>query len=138
MIASLAMFLLGKIAIHFGLKIRSIPTPVLFPVVLVFCVVGAFAVNNNLFDVKVMFFLGIIGFLMNRFGFPPAPLVIGFVLGPIFEAGVRRSLLMSGGSMAIFFTRPISAIFIALAFVSLVLIVRGRRNKHRDEFFEET
>lgn len=127
MVASLAMFLLGKLAIHYGVKIRSIPIPVLFPVVFVLCVVGSFAVNNSLFDVQIMLIMGIVGFLMNRFEIPPAPLVIGFILGPIFESGVRRSLLMSQGSISIFFTRPICVFFIVLAVLSLVMIIRGRR-----------
>ncbi len=90
-------------------QVLKIPYKILFPMIFLFCLIGAFSVNNSTFDVTVMLFCGVLGYLMRKYNFEAAPMVLAFVLGPIFENSLRQSLLLSDGSFLIFFTRPIAA-----------------------------
>jgi len=99
------------------LKVRY---AILFPFIFLFCVIGAYTVGNNIQDVYIMILFGILGYFMKKFEYEPAPLVLAFVLGPMFENALRQSLIISHGDMSIFFTRPIAALFVG---VSLVLLV---------------
>lgn len=94
-----------------GLWVKLLKTPyrILFPLILFFCIIGTYSVNNNTFDLFTMFIFGIIGYLFNKFKYEPAPLIMAFILGPKLETSLRRSLLMSDGNASIFFTRSISA-----------------------------
>ena len=127
-IALSSVFLLvwGKIAIRVFRRIAAVPYTILFPMVLILCVFGAYVVNGSLFDVMVMMVMGIVGFVMLRFAIPTAPFLIGFILGPMLEDNFRQALLMSGGSLDIFFRNEITWIFWALTVLSLVAIIRGR------------
>ena len=101
-------------------QVLKIPSRVLLPLILLFCIVGVYSINYSFFDVGIMMFFGILGYLMNKFDYEPAPLVFAFVLGRILEQGLRQSLRLSGGSFLIFFTRPVSATLLSLA--GLVLL----------------
>ena len=92
----------------------KIPYVYLFSAILLFCLIGAYTIGNLVSDIGVMIFFGILGFLMKKFEYEPAPLVLAYILGPLFEDNLRRSLNISGGDFSIFFTRPISFIFILL------------------------
>jgi putative tricarboxylic transport membrane protein len=96
-------------------RLLRLPYAYLFTAILVFCLVGAYAINGSIFDVGVMVFFGLIGFLMRKFDYEPAPLVLAFVLGPLFEDNLRRSLNISGGDFSVFLTRPISLCFFLLS-----------------------
>jgi putative tricarboxylic transport membrane protein len=87
----------------------------------VLCTIGSFALASRLFDIWVMVGFGVLGFVLRRFGFPIAPLVLGIVLGDLLEKNFRRGLVLSDGDLAPFFTRPISA-FLAAAIVLVVLL----------------
>jgi putative tricarboxylic transport membrane protein len=119
-IGNAVLLVLNLPMIGLWIQILKIPYRVLFPLILVFCAVGSFSINNSLFDVYMMIVFGVIGFLMKRYGFEPAILVLAFVIGPILEQNLRQSLLLGDGSFTIFLTRPISAVLI---FVSLCLVV---------------
>lgn len=95
--------------------------------ILLFCLVGAFAVNNSLFDLKVAIGFGILGFVMQRHGYPIAPLVLAMILGTIIEDRLRQTLVMSQGSWLIFVTRPIAATLLVLTGLSLIFAVRQQR-----------
>ena len=101
-------------------QVLRIPRRILFPLILFFCIVGAYAANNSFFDVGVMMVFGVLGYLLKRFDYEPAPMILAFVLGPILENSMRQSLKLSGGSFGIFFFRPVSVTLLALA--ALVLI----------------
>ena len=101
-------------------QVLKIPSRVLFPLILLFCIVGVYSISNSFFDVGIMMLFGILGYLMKKFDYEPAPLVLAFVLGPIMEQGLRQSLKLSGGSFFIFVTRPVSATFLALAVLLLL------------------
>ena len=102
-------------------KVLKIPYYLLFPLILLFCVIGAYSLNNNSADVVVMITFGIIGYLLRKLNYELPPLVLAFVLGPLFEMDLRRSLAISRGSFSIFFVRPISVFFISVVVVFLIL-----------------
>ncbi|MBB6448665.1 putative tricarboxylic transport membrane protein [Geomicrobium halophilum] len=101
-------------------KIMNIPYYILGPIILMFCIIGTFAVRNSVFDVWVMLIFGALGYLFTRINFPVAPIVLGVVLGPIAEDEFRRSLQLSGGNWFVFFERPVSAGLIIVAVLFLV------------------
>lgn len=117
--ANIFMTVIQFVGIRGFVKILNIPKQFLTPILLVLCLIGSYTINNSFFDVWVTLGLGIFGYLMTLGGFPMAPIVLGLVLGELLESEFRRSLILSGGSWSIFFTRPIAVIIllISLAFV---------------------
>ncbi|MGZ5855493.1 MAG: tripartite tricarboxylate transporter permease, partial [Xanthobacteraceae bacterium] len=112
-------------------NILRIPYAYLYPLVVMFCIVGVYAVNNSVVDVWIMLIMGALGYLMRKFGLDPAPLVLGLVISPTFELSLRQSLVMSNGNWTIFFNRPIALTLFAiaaalLAMSALTLITRRR------------
>ncbi|MGE5794408.1 MAG: tripartite tricarboxylate transporter permease, partial [Bacteroidota bacterium] len=91
------------------------------------CVIGTFALASRLFEVWVMLAFGLLGFVLRMLNYPLAPLVLGIVLGDLMESNLRRGLVLSDGSLAPFFTRPISAVLFAV--IALTLLARLRRRK---------
>jgi putative tricarboxylic transport membrane protein len=129
MTANVFNFVIGMIYIKFASKVVLIPKGYIFPAVLAFCFFGAYGFNQNLFDVWIVIIFGLLGYLLRRNGFPLAPLLIAFMLEPILEGSFRQSMLMSGGSLAIFATHPISAIFLGVAFLGIIwMVISGLRN----------
>lgn len=124
MISSVFLFVVGKSAIRVFSKVALLPTRILFPVVLVLCVYGGYAVNNNLFDILVMMLVGLLGFAMLRASIPAAPFLIAFVLGPLLEDNFRQSLLLSQGGPEIFVRNEICLIFWGLSILAVFLITR--------------
>jgi len=108
-IANLALIPLGFIAIRLSRTILVVPRHVLIPIILMFCVVGAFAINNTVFGVSVMLVMGIIAYLMEENGFPVAPTILGIVLGTMLEQNFMSSMIKADGEFAGFFSRPIAA-----------------------------
>lgn len=102
-------------------QLLRVPYSILFPLIIFFCLVGSYAINNSIIDVGLMLLFGLIGYLMRKFEYEPAPLVLAFVLSPIMEQALRQSLILSGGKFGIFFTRPISLGCLLLAIFLLVL-----------------
>lgn len=123
MFSSVILLIVGNAAIKYFSLIADIPKSILFPIVLMFCVYGAYAVNNMTFDIWLMLAFGVVGYLFNRTGIPAAPFLIGFILGPMFEDNLRRSLLISNGDMSIFFRGPITWFFIAITFGSIAFAI---------------
>lgn len=124
-VSSVFLYFIGSLAIRGFGYVTDIPRGVLFPAVLVLCIYGVFAVNNNLFDVGVMFAMGWVGFLMMRYDVPAAPFLIAFILGPLLEDNFRQAMLMSGSSPLILFRGPITWFFWALTLISVIAIVRA-------------
>jgi putative tricarboxylic transport membrane protein len=119
------MYLQGKLFIKAFVNITKLPTTILIPMLAVLCVVGSYAVNNNISDVFIMLIFGLLAYFLTRYKFPITPMVIAIVLGPLVEQNLRRSLIISEGSSSIFFTRPISLIFLGLSiFIILYPLVR--------------
>ncbi len=113
-IGNVMLVLLNLPAIGFWVRVLSVPYRILFPLILLFCLVGVYGVNSNLWEVMIMIIFGIVGYLMRKFKYEPAPFVFAFVLGRLMEESLRQSLRLSKGSFGIFFTRPISCILIVI------------------------
>ncbi len=112
-------------------QVLKVPYKILFPLILFFCLIGAYSINNSTFDVGIMLVFGVLGYLMRKYNYEGAPLILAYVLGPMFENSLRQSLLMSKGSFSIFFTRPISrgAMILTLIMLSSSLLpaIKKRR-----------
>ncbi len=120
LLATVAVFVLSLWLVRPMVRLLLIPREALMPVVYVLCVVGSFAISARVFDVWVMLVFGVLGFVMRELGYPVAPLVLGFILGPMLDDNLRRGLALTGGDVSPFFTRPISAILFALVAVTVV------------------
>ncbi|MDX5475013.1 MAG: tripartite tricarboxylate transporter permease [Bacillaceae bacterium] len=119
-LANIFMLIIGLFAIRYIGKIVDVPKNILLPIVVTLCFIGSYSLSNNLFDVWVALAFGIIGYLLEKFDYPLAPLILGIVLGPIIESNLRRTIIESGNDLTVLFTRPISAIFLSIAIVSLI------------------
>ena len=137
-IGNVMLLVLNLPLIPLWVQVLRIPDRVLYPLILLFCVIGAYSINNNVFDIGVMVVFGIFGYLFKKFGYEAAPFILGFVLGPMFEVNLRRSLLISQGSFSIFFTRPIAlAAIVVCAALLLFNIYSVFAGKNRPEIVSE-
>ncbi len=109
-VANLALLPLGFIAIRLSRQILRVPRRVLMPIILMFCVVGSFAINNTVFGVSIMLIMGVLAYLMEENGFPVAPTILGIVLGPMLEDNFMSSMIKADGDLLGFFSRPIAAV----------------------------
>jgi putative tricarboxylic transport membrane protein len=119
-IGNTLLLVLNLPMIPLWVQVLKIPYRILFPLILVFCIIGSYSLRNSVFDVILMFLFGMVGYLFRKFDYEAAPLLLAFVLGPMFESNLRQSLTLSKGSFSIFFTRPISAIAIVIAMILLI------------------
>lgn len=115
------VLLLGLLGIKLFTKVNSVPSHYLFPIILVLCVFGSYAINNNFFDVIVMFISGIVGYFMHKINIPASPIILALILGPMAERELRKALIMSDGDLSILFSRPISAVLLSLAIITLMM-----------------
>jgi len=123
MIVTTALHLvIGRIGLPLFVQTTRISNKLLFPAVMVLSVTGVFVATNSSFDIFTMLGFGLLGYVMIKSGFPVAPLLIGFILGPLIEVALRQSMIMSRGSLEIFFARPISAVFLAIAAVTIATV----------------
>src|ERR671915_795537 len=114
-IGNVLLVLLNLPLIGIWVRMLRIPYQVLFPMIMLFAAIGTFSVEFNAYDVYAIAFFGILGYILIKCGCEPAPLLLGFVLGPLLEENLRRALIISRGDASVFLTRPISAAFLALA-----------------------
>lgn len=133
LIANIMLLVIGKLCIGFYSKIVEIQSVILTPLVAILCAVGAYAINNSLFDIWVMFGCGLIGYLLPKCGLPNVPILIGFILGPMFEKGFRQAMVMSEGSYAIFVGRPICVFFLLVTAAFVMFTVIGEIKAGRKE-----
>jgi putative tricarboxylic transport membrane protein len=119
-IGNIVLLVLNLPLIGLWVKLLKVPYSLLAPLVLIFVIIGAYSVNNSTFDVGITIAFGFLGYLMRKFDFEPAPLVLAMILGPQLEASLRRSLIYSRGDLGVFFERPIAATLMALALLMLL------------------
>lgn len=131
MLSSAYLFVIGKFSIRAISRIADVPNNLLYPIVLVLCIFGAYAVNNSLFDILVMTIMGVVGFSMLRLDIPAAPFLIAFILGPLLEDNFRQSLVLSEGSYGIFFRNAICWVFWILTFASLAMVIRNHSKERQ-------
>ncbi len=122
-----------------GLWVRMIMVPYhyLFPAILVFCAIGVFSLNNSEFDVYLMALIGLLGYMALKLNLEAAPMLLGFIIGPMMEEYLRRALLLSRSDPTVFLTRPISATMLGLAALALILVAMPSLRKKREEAFKE-
>lgn len=118
-IANVMLLVLNLPLIGLWVRILRVPPPLLYAGILVFATIGTYGISNSVIDLVLLYVIGIIGFLMRRFDFPTAPVVIGMILGPLAEQEFRRAMTISNGDWTVFFTQPLSAGLLALALVGL-------------------
>jgi TctA family transporter len=135
-IGNLMLVVLNLPMIGLWVKLLQVPYRLLFPAIMAFSAIGIYSVNNSSFEIYLTALFGIFGFVLMKLGFPPAPMLLGYVLGPMMEENLRRSMLQSGGDPTVFVTRPISAAFIVATVLILVVMVmpavRARRMEIAD------
>ena len=137
-IGNVLLVVLNLPLIGLWVKMLTIPYRALFPAIVVFACIGCFSINRNVFDVYGIAFFGIVGYVLIRLDCEPAPLLLGFVLGPLLEEHLRRAMIISRGDPTIFVTRPISAVLLGLAVLAVVLaVLPGIRRKRAEVFVEE-
>ncbi len=131
-VSSLCLFVVGSVAIKGFKYVADVPKRLLIPGVLVLCIYGVFAVNNNIFDVGVMFAMGWVGYAMMRWRIPAAPFLIAFILGPLLEDNFRQAMLMSGSDWKVLFRGPITWFFWTVTAITIFAIVRMGVNAARE------
>jgi len=137
-IGNLMLVILNLPLIGLWIKLLTIPYRWLFPAIVLFCAIGVYSTNNNVFDIWLVAIFGVVGYTFIKLGCEPAPLLLGLILGPMMEENLRRALLLSRGDWSVFVSRPISAGLLAGA-VALLLIVLlpSIRSKREEAFVEE-
>jgi putative tricarboxylic transport membrane protein len=114
-----------------------VPYRMMFPAISIFCCIGIYSINNNTTDVLFTGFFALSGYALLKFGFEPAPMLLGFVLGKLMEEKLRQALILSRGSFATFVERPVSAGLLLVALIMLVVALLPAVRKSRDEVFAE-
>jgi putative tricarboxylic transport membrane protein len=132
-IGNVMLLALNLPLIGMWVQVLKVPYPILFPLILLVCLIGAYTLNNSLVEVGIMIFFGVVGYFMKKFRYEIAPLVLAMVLGGMMEPALRRSLIMSNGSFKIFFTHPISLCLMTVTGIILIsplfLKVIGKKRK---------
>jgi TctA family transporter len=136
-IGNLLLVLLNLPLIGIWVRMLTIPYNVLFPAIVAFACIGCYSLNLNAYHVYAIAFFGAVGYVLVKLGCEPAPLLLGFVLGPLLEEHLRRAMIISRGDATIFFTRPISAGLLIAAAVAIVVAVLPAIRKRREEVFQE-
>jgi len=136
-IGNVMLLVLNLPLIGLWVKMVSVPYHFLFPAILVFCCIGVFSLANTSFDIYFMAIFGLAGYLFRKLECEPAPMLLGFILGPMMEEFLRRALLLSKGDPMVFVTRPISATMLVLAALVMVSVMLPALRKKREEVFVE-
>lgn len=136
-IGNLMLIVLNLPLIGIWIKLLSVPYRVLYPAILLFCCVGVYSLNNNVFEVALTVLFGVVGWLFIKLKCEPAPLLLGFILGPLMEENLRRALLLSRGDWSTFVTRPLSLGLLVAAVLLVVIVLSPAISKKRHEAFEE-
>ena len=136
-IGNLALVVINLPLVGVWVRLLRVPYRLLFPMIIVFCVVGIYSLNNSPFDVAMTALFGVVGYWLIKHDFEPAPMLLGFILGPLMEENLRRAMLIARGDATVFLTRPLSASLLVLALILLVIAVVPSIRKRRDEVFVE-
>jgi putative tricarboxylic transport membrane protein len=126
-IASICMLFIGRIGLHFFAHIGRVPVVLIVPCVMVLCCVGVFLENHQLFSAYTMLGLGILGYVMQRYGYSVVTFLIGFVIGPMFELSLRQAIIVTNGEMSAIFDHPIACAFLVMSIGATIMFLK--RNK---------
>jgi len=136
-IGNLMLVILNLPLIGIWVQLLKVPYRLLYPAILVFCCIGVYSINNNTFDVSMTAAFGVLGYLFFKLRCEPAPLILGFILGPMMEENLRRAMLLSRGDPTVFFTRPLSLTLLLMAAALVVIVLLPQINKTREQAFQE-
>ena len=137
-IGNLMLVVLNLPLIGIWIKLLTVPYRFLFPAIVVFCCIGTYSLNNNAFDVYLTAAFALLGYVFYKLSCEPAPLLLGFILGPMMEENLRRALLIARGDWSTFITRPLSAgLLVAAALMILVVMLPSIKNRREEAFKEE-
>ncbi len=136
-IGNAMLIILNLPLIGIWVKLLTVPYRYLFPAIVLFCAIGVYSTNNNTWDIWMVGIFGVIGYIFIKLGAEPAPLLLGFILGPMMEENLRRALLLSRGDWSTFVTRPLSAGLLAAAVLMMVIVLLPSIKKKREEAFVE-
>ena len=136
-IGNLMLIILNLPLIGIWIKLLTVPYRFLFPAIVLFCAIGVYSTNNNTFDIWLVAIFGVIGYYFIKLGCEPAPLLLGFILGPMMEENLRRALLLSRGDWSVFVTRPLSASLLAVAAIMVIIVLLPSVKSKREEAFVE-
>jgi putative tricarboxylic transport membrane protein len=136
-VGNFMLIILNLPLIGIWIKLLTVPYRFLYPAILCFCCIGLYTLNNNNFDVFMAAAFGVVGVLFYKLGCEPAPLLLGFILGPMMEENLRRALLLSRGDWSTFVTRPLSGVLLAMAVLMVVVVLLPSIKNKRQEAFQE-
>jgi putative tricarboxylic transport membrane protein len=136
-IGNAMLVILNLPLIGMWIKLLTVPYRWLFPAIVLFCAIGVYSTNNNTFDVWMVGIFGVVGYAFIKLGCEPAPLLLGFILGPMMEENLRRAMLLSRGDWSVFVTRPLSASLLAAAAFLLAIVALPSIKAKREEAFVE-
>ncbi|MEW9808491.1 tripartite tricarboxylate transporter permease [Mesorhizobium marinum] len=136
-IGNVMLVILNLPLVGLWVKLLTVPYYVLFPIIMGFCAIGIYSVNSNIYDLYSVAFFGLVGYLLVKLRCEPAPLLLGFVLGPLLEENLRRAMILSRGDFSTFVTRPISATLLGIAAVVLIVVLLPSVRRKREEVFVE-
>jgi putative tricarboxylic transport membrane protein len=136
-LGNLMLVILNLPLIGMWIKLLTVPYRFLFPAIVLFCAVGVYSTNNNTFDIWMVAIFGFVGYLFAKLGCEPAPLLLGFILGPMMEENLRRALLLSRGDWSVFVTRGLSASLLAAAALLLIIVLLPSVKNKREQAFVE-
>src|SRR5262245_37098784 len=136
-VGNLMLVILNLPLIGMWVKLLTVPYRLLYPAILLFCCVGVYSVNNSSFDIYLMSLFAVFGIVCVKLECEPAPLILGFILGPMMEENLRRAMLLSRGDPSVFFTKPISATLLGIAIALLLIVLAPAVKKKRQEAFQE-
>jgi putative tricarboxylic transport membrane protein len=137
-VGNVMLLVLNMPLIGLWVKLLKVPYALLLPLIVIFCLIGVFSINLNISEIYVMLLFGVIGYLLKKFDYDTAPLILAMVLGPMYENALRQSLIISNGSYAIFLTRPLSAACLLLALALLLMPYIPQVAFWREKTIEET
>jgi putative tricarboxylic transport membrane protein len=136
-IGNLMLVVINLPLVGVWVTLLRVPYRLLYPSIIVFCCIGVYSINNSPTDVVIAAMFGVIGFWLIKHDFEGAPMLLGFVLGPLMEENLRRAMLIARGDATVFFTRPISAVLLTTAIILLVVAALPKIRRRRDEVFVE-
>ena len=131
-VGNLMLLALNLPLVGIFVNVLRIPYAYLYPLVIMFCIIGVYEVSHSIVDVWIMLIMGVVGYGLRKFGFDPAPLVLGLVIAPTFEMSLRQSLIMSNGNWTIFFQRPIAAVLLGVCAALLALAALSLMRARKD------
>jgi putative tricarboxylic transport membrane protein len=136
-IGNLMLLIINLPMIGIWVKLLAVPYRLLFPAIILFCCIGVYSLSSSTVDVIILATFGLLGYAMSKFGFEPAPMILGVVLGSRMEESLRQAMIISSGDFSIFITRPISAALLLLAALMVVIVAMPNVSKRRKEIFVE-